>query len=149
MAANNMAMLIGRSGIVPEVRYLDNSRVVTKLRLAVKRPIKDKTGAEVTDWFGIEFWGKQAELAGELIKKGSLISVSGAVHIDEWTDNTGNKRSSIKISADNFQLLESKAQAGAMAAAAGEVEAPALAEKPDKPDAGAGEYEEELDEIPF
>src|SRR5438105_2634923 len=112
MAGNNMCMLIGRSGAAPEVRYLDNGRVVTKVRIAVNRPMgKDKDGNKITDWFNVDFWGKKAELAGELIKKGSLVSVTGAVHIEEWTDNAGAKRTSVKISADDFQMLESKAAA--------------------------------------
>jgi single-strand DNA-binding protein len=51
-------------------------------------------------------WGKQAELAADLIRKGALISVVGACHVDEWQDKDGNKQRSVKVAADGFQLLE-------------------------------------------
>lgn len=108
MAANNLIMVIGRVGRDPEVRYFENGRAVAKFSIAVNRPVKDKQGNEVTDWFNVDLWGKQAELASELIRKGTLLSVNGACHIDEWTDQQGVKQRSVKIAADHFQLLESK-----------------------------------------
>jgi single-strand DNA-binding protein len=109
MAANNMVMLIGRVGRDPETRYFENGRAVSKFSLAVTRPGKDKQGQEITDWFQVDVWGKQAELAGELIRKGALISVVGACHVEEWTDKDGAKQKSVKVAADHFQMLESKA----------------------------------------
>lgn len=108
MSANNQAVFIGRVGKDPEVRTFDNGRAVAKFSIAVNRPIKDKQGNSVTDWFEVNVWGKQAELAGELVRKGALLSVCGAVHIDEWTDRDGNKQRTVKLNADGFQLLESK-----------------------------------------
>lgn len=112
MAANNMIMVIGRVGKDPEVRTVSSGRSVAKFSLAVRRPGKDQKGQEITDWFSIDIWGKQAELAQELIRKGMLISVAGACHIDEWTDQQGARQKMVKIAADSFQLLESKGAAG-------------------------------------
>ncbi|MBC7541620.1 MAG: single-stranded DNA-binding protein [Candidatus Sericytochromatia bacterium] len=109
MAANNTLMIIGRVGKDPETRYFENGRAVSKFSLAVNRPVKDKQGNEMTDWFSVDIWGKQAELASELIRKGMLISVSGACHVDEWTDPQGVKQKMVKVAADSFQLLESRA----------------------------------------
>jgi single-strand DNA-binding protein len=108
MAANNTLMIIGRVGKDPEVRTTQTGKAVTKFTLAVRRPGKDSKGQEITDWFQVELWGKQAELAGELVRKGTLLSVAGACHIDEWSDKDGNRQKSVKVSADGFQLLESK-----------------------------------------
>ncbi len=109
MAANNMLMVIGRVGKDPETRYFENGRAVSKFSVAVNRPVKDKEGHEVTDWFSVDIWGKQAELASELIRKGMLVSVAGACHIDEWTDQAGLKQKMVKVAAESFQLLESRA----------------------------------------
>lgn len=109
MAANNLIMVIGRVGKDPETRYFENGRAVAKFSIAVNRPVRDKQGNEVTDWFQVDIWGKQAELASELVRKGSLISVTGACHVDEWTDPQGTKQKMTKIAAEGFQLLESKA----------------------------------------
>ena len=111
MAANNQIMVIGRVGRDPETRYFETGRAVSRFSLAVNRPGKDKQGNETTDWFNVDVWGKQAELASELIRKGTLLSVSGACHIDEWTDQSGARQKMVKIAADSFQLLESRAVA--------------------------------------
>lgn len=109
MSANNLVIIIGRVGNDPEMKYLDSGKVTTGIRVAVKRPVKSPTDQD-TDWFSCDFWGKQAELAGELIKKGSLISVIGSARIDQWEAPDGTRRSKFRILGDSFQLLESKAR---------------------------------------
>ena len=110
MSANNMIMLVGRTGKDPDSRVTQSGRTVTRFSLAVSRPIKDAQGQEVTDWFQVELWGRQAEQAGALVKRGALISISGTCQIEEWTDSQGGKRTSVKVAADSFQLLEAKAK---------------------------------------
>lgn len=111
MAANNVVMLIGRVGRDPETRYFETGKAVSRFSLAVNRPVKDKQGNEITDWFQVDVWGKQAELASELVRKGTLLSVVGACHLEDWTDKDGTKQRSVKIAADGFQLLESRSVA--------------------------------------
>ena len=108
MSANNAILIIGRVGKDPETRTIASGKSVTKFSLAVRRPGKDAKGQEITDWFSIDLWGKQAELAAELITKGMLISVAGACHIDEWKDQQGQTQRMVKVSANGFQPLESK-----------------------------------------
>ena len=101
----NHIVLIGRSGKDPEMRYFDSGKVITTFSLAINRPVKD--GA--TDWFDIEIWGKQAEVAGEYVKKGSLIGVEGKVRWDSWTHKeTGDLVTKPLIAADSIRLLGSK-----------------------------------------
>jgi single-strand DNA-binding protein len=131
MAANNVVMLIGRVGRDPETRYFETGRAVSKFSLAVTRPIKDKQGNETTDWFQVDVWGKQAELASELIRKGTLLSVVGACHVEEWTDKDGAKQRTVKVSAEHFQLLESRAVSESRSEAAERAPAMAGAHKGD------------------
>ena len=101
----NHVILIGRAGKDPEMRYFDSGKVVTTFSLAVNRPMKDAQ----TDWFDIELWGKQAEIAGEYIKKGSLIGVEGKIRWDSWTSkDTGELNIKPMVIADNIRLLGSK-----------------------------------------
>lgn len=102
MSASNQINLIGRVGKDPEVRTIASGKSVAKFSLAVNRPGKK----DETDWFNVELWGKQAEVAQEYVRKGALIAVSGSCQIDEWTDKDGNKQRAVKVAADNFQLLE-------------------------------------------
>lgn len=101
----NHIVLIGRAGRDPEMRYFESGRVITTFSLAVNRPIKDPH----TDWFDIEIWGKQAEIAGEYVKKGSLIGVEGKIRWDSWTSKeTGELNIKPLVIADNIRLLGSK-----------------------------------------
>lgn len=101
----NHIVLVGRSGKDAEIRYFESGRVVTTFTLAVNRPMKEAQ----TDWFDIEVWGKQAEIAGEYIKKGSLIGVEGRIRWDTWAHKeTGEPTTRPLVVADNIRLLGSK-----------------------------------------
>ena len=101
----NHVVLVGRSGKDAEIRYFESGSAVTRFTLAVNRPVKEKQ----TDWFDIEIWGKQAEIAGEYVKKGSLIGIEGKIRWDSWTDKeTGELVTKPMVIADNIRLLGSK-----------------------------------------
>lgn len=106
MGANNLVMVIGHAGKDPEMKYLDTGTALTKFSVAVKRPVKDKSGID-TDWFDCVFFGKQAERAGSLIKKGTLVSVVGTGRIEQWGEGE-NRKSKFSIHGDTFYLLSPK-----------------------------------------
>lgn len=101
----NHVVLVGRAGRDAEIRYFESGKVVTTFSLAVNRPVKDGQ----TDWFDIELWGKQAEIAGEYVKKGSLVGIEGRVRWDSWNHkDTGEPMTRPMIVADSIRLLGSK-----------------------------------------
>jgi single-strand DNA-binding protein len=100
----NSVVLVGRAGRDPEMRYFESGRVKTSFSVAVNRPTKEKE----TDWFDIELWGRQAEIAGEYVRKGSLIGVEGRLDFSRWTSDDGNKNVRPIIQANNIRLLGSK-----------------------------------------
>ena len=67
-----------------------------------------KTKTEVPDWFNIEVWDKQAEFAGEYVKKGREVAVDGRISISKWTDQTGEERERFLIVANQIRLLGSR-----------------------------------------
>ncbi len=101
----NSVTLVGRAGRDPEVRYFDSGNVLCKLTLAVNRRSRND---DQPDWFNLEIWGKTAEVAGNYVKKGSLIGVQGALKIDSWTDREGRERSTPVVRVDRLDLLGSK-----------------------------------------
>lgn len=112
----NKVMLIGNVGVDPEVRYLDNSQAkVARIRLATTERYTDRNGEsrENTEWHTISCWRKLADLVEKYVKKGTQIYVEGRLQTREWTDNTGAKRYSTEINADNIQLLGRRADAPA------------------------------------
>lgn len=102
----NIVTLVGRAGMDPDVKYFESGSVVCNLTLAVNRPIRK---SDRPDWFNLEIWGKTAEVAGNYVRKGSLIGVQGSLKFDSWTDRTtGAARSKPVIRVDRLDLLGSK-----------------------------------------
>lgn len=109
----NNAQLIGRIGREPEVRYLPSGEAVTNMSIATSESWKDKqTGEkkEATEWHKVIFFGKLAEIAGQYLKKGSLIYVSGKITTRKYTDKDGAERYSTEIRADNMKMLGGRDQ---------------------------------------
>jgi len=101
----NVVHLVGRAGRDPEMRFFDSGKVLCKFSLAVNRP-SSKT--DQPDWFNLEIWGRTAEIAGDYVKKGSLIGVQGSLKIDQYTNRSGYEVSSPVIRVDRLDLLGSK-----------------------------------------
>ncbi len=103
--ALNSVTLVGRAGRDPEVRYFESGTVVANLTLAVNRRNRD----DEPDWFNLEIWGKQAQVAADYVKKGSLIGITGSFKLDSWKDrNTGDDRNKPVVRVDRLELLGSK-----------------------------------------
>lgn len=104
-AGPNTITLVGRAGRYPEVRYFESGSVVANLALAVNRRSRD----DEPDWFNLAIWGKQAQLAADYVRKGSLVGITGSVSLDRWTDRTsGEERSKPVIRVDRLELLGSR-----------------------------------------
>lgn len=108
----NKVTLIGRLGKDPETRKLDNDRTVTKFSLATSEVYK-KNGQKVeqTEWHNIEIWDRLAEIAGQYLKKGSLIYLEGRIKTDQY-DKNGETRYSTKIVARTMNMMDSKKDDG-------------------------------------
>lgn len=106
----NSVRLIGRVGQNPEVKDLSNGKKLTKFSLAVSERYKNQAGELITDthWHNITVWGKQAELVGSLVKKGSELAIEGKLVTNNFTDKDGNKRFATEINLNEFMLLGSK-----------------------------------------
>ena len=101
----NSVTLVGRAGRDPEVRYFESGTVVAKLTLAVNRRSRD----EEPDWFNLEIWGRQAQVAADYVKKGSLLGIIGSLKFDHWKDrNSGEDRSKPVVRVEQLELLGSR-----------------------------------------
>ena len=108
----NKVMLIGNVGKDPEIRYLEgnstsgNAKVAT-FPLATSERYRDRNGnlQENTEWHNIVAWRNLADVIEKNVKKGTQIFIEGKLHTRSWTDQSGNKRYTTEIVADNLQLL--------------------------------------------
>lgn len=108
MANLNKVMLIGNLTRDPEVRFTPKGTAVTDLGLAVNRIYATDSGErrEETTFVDITLWGRQAEIAGQYMKKGKPIYIEGRLQMDTWQDKqTGQNRTKLKIIGENFQFL--------------------------------------------
>ena len=119
MASVNKVILVGNLGRDPETRYTTNGDAVTNIRLATTDTWKDKNGEkqERTEWHNVVFYGRQAEIAGEYLKKGRQIYVEGRIQTRKWQDKEGQDRYTTEIVADRMQMLGSREGSGAPAGA--------------------------------
>ena len=113
----NKVILVGRLGRDPETRYTGSGQAVANFSLATDETYKDRNGERQkrTEWHKIVVWGKQAEIAQQYLKKGSLIYVEGRIQSREWQDKEGQKRTSFDIVANNFRMLGGRAESAAAA----------------------------------
>ena len=70
----NVVNLVGRAGAMPEIVHFESGTVKCKLPLAVNRRSRNN---DKPDWFNLEIWGRTAEIAGDYVKKGSLMGIQG------------------------------------------------------------------------
>jgi len=115
MASVNKVIVLGNLGKDPEVRYTPNGSAVCNLRIATTRNWKNKDSGEKmeeTEWHSVVLYDRQAEIAGEYLKKGRPVYVEGRLKTRKWTDKEGLERYTTEIVADSMQLLGGREGAG-------------------------------------
>ena len=124
MAADfNKVVLMGRLTRDPETRQAGQS-VVCEFGLATSRHWFDKAmnqKKEETCYTDIVVWGRQGETAAEYLSKDSPALVEGYLKLDEWNDrNSGEKRSKLRVVAENVVFLGNRADGQRAASGDGE-----------------------------
>ncbi len=113
MANLNKVMIIGNLTADPELRQTPKGTPVTELRLAVNRYIgggqEGGERREETTFLDVTCWGRLGEIAASYLSKGRPVFIEGRLQMDTWEDKqTGQKRSRIRIIAENLQLIGSR-----------------------------------------
>ena len=104
----NHIVLMGRLTRDPELRRTQSGIAVASFSLAVDRDYKPEGGERETDFIDIVAWRSTAEFVSKYFTKGRMAVVSGRLQIRGWTDNSGNKRRSAEVVADNIYFGDSK-----------------------------------------
>jgi single-strand DNA-binding protein len=110
MANLNRVLLIGNLTRDIELRYTPKGTAVCDIDLAINRVmlIEGERKEEVV-FVPITLWGRLAEVAGQFLSKGRPVFIEGRLAQETWTDKSGQKRSKLKVVAENLQLLGSRA----------------------------------------
>ncbi len=114
MANLNKVMIIGNLTADPEVRTTPRGTSLTELRLAVNRVTSGQGEGErreETTFLDVTCWGRTGEVAAQYLAKGRPVFIEGRLQQDSWEDKqTGQRRSRIRIVAENLQLLGSRGE---------------------------------------
>jgi single-strand DNA-binding protein len=103
----NKIIIVGNLGKEPELRYTPQGNPVCNFTVATNEKKKDKAGEtqDITTWFTVTFWGKQAETAAQYLTKGRPVYIEGRLHIEEWTDKEGKVRQTLKVNGTELQFI--------------------------------------------
>src|SRR4051812_43162324 len=115
MASVNKVILIGNLGADPETRFLPSGEAVCNIRIATTEKWKDRASGETkeaTEWHRVSLFGRQAEVAGEYLKKGSPVYIEGSIRTRKWQDKEGKDQYTTEIRADRMQLLGGRGGSG-------------------------------------
>lgn len=114
MASVNKVILIGRLGKNIDQRQTGAGSSIANLTVATDRRYKDGQGnaQTETEWHSVVFFEKTAEIAGQYLRKGSLIYIEGRLHTRKYTDKQGIERYATDIIGETLQFLDSKKSAG-------------------------------------
>ena len=115
MASFNKIILVGYLGHNPELRYTPAGTSVCDFSMATT---EKKGDADVTTWFKVTTWGKQAEVANQYLQKGTQVYVEGRLSQREYTDRDGNKRTSLEVNGTDMKFIGARGEAKAAAAGA-------------------------------
>ncbi len=142
MSSVNKVIIVGHCGRDPEMRAFPSGDQVANLTIATSEKWKDKqTGdmKESTEWHRVIFGGRLAEIAGQYLRKGSLVYVEGSLKTRKWTDKDGKDNYATEIRASSLQMLGPRPDGGSAPAK----EAP-LAASPK-----ASGFDDDDTEVPF
>ena len=107
----NLVQLIGNLGRDVEMRYTQSGTAVANFSIATAHSRKvDNEWTEETDWHSVTVFGKQAEIAGEFLGKGSKVYIQGRLHTRSW-EQDGQKKYKTEVIAENLIFMDKKGAA--------------------------------------
>lgn len=110
----NKVILIGKLTRDPEMRHTGDGTPVVNLNLATweRRKNADGTRKSITEYHTLVCWNKLATIAGEYLKKDSMIYVEGRIEKRSFEGRDGEKKQSTQIVVRDFRMFPQMAHVG-------------------------------------
>jgi len=114
----NKIILAGNLTRDIEIKYTQSGSAIGNTGIATSRKFKSATGEQKEEvlFVDLTFFGRQAEIANQYLRKGSKVLVDGRLKLDQWEAQDGSKRSKHSVTVENLQMLGSKDEASPMPA---------------------------------
>ena len=145
----NVLTIAGNVGNVQELRSVSTAsgqQSVLGFSVAVRTNKKGTDGKYLSQWFDCAIWGKRAESLVQYLGKGSKVTVTGEVELEQYQNKDGTPGAKMKVNVRDVALQGDAGQQSAPAqqpAPAPQQQAPAQQRAPMEP---AMDFE---DDIPF
>ena len=110
----NKVTLLGNLTRDIELRYLQSGKVVASTAIATSRKFKGQDGQskEKVMFIDISAFGRLGEIMNQYLRKGSKVFIEGTLELDQWTDQSGQKRSKHTVVVNEMKMLDSKQDGG-------------------------------------
>lgn len=111
MSGVNKVIIVGFLGSNPEMRSMPNGDAVTNVSIATSETWIDKNSGEKkekTEWHRVIFFRRQAEIAAQYLKKGSLVYIEGQISTRKWQDKNGQDHYTTEIFGSDLKMLNTK-----------------------------------------
>jgi len=144
----NRVLLTGRLTRDPEMRSLPSGKTVTNFSVATN---EYRGGEERTEYHAIVSWDRLAEICGQYLTKGQLVSLEGRLQTRSWEDDQKLKHYRTEVVASNLEMLsgrKKKDYAAEAAAEALETQAEVLGVEPTVAELEAIEADESTEAVP-
>ena len=125
MKSVNKFICVGRLTKDPIVKYVPSGSAVANFSVALNETYKDKSGnkQEKVEFVNIVVWQRLAEIAGEYLKKGSVIYLEGKLTTRSY-EKDGQTKYITEVVGSDLVMLSGSGQTEKPAAQAEEELAP-------------------------
>lgn len=104
----NNVQISGNLAKDPVVRFSPSGKVVCQIVIATERPFLNQEGVKDVDFIPAVIWDKQAEIAGNTLRKGNKVLVEGRLQVRNYIDKDNIKRYVTEIVVKHFEYMFSK-----------------------------------------
>ena len=101
----NRVLLTGRLTRDPEMRSLPSGKAVTNFSVATH---EYRGGEERTEYHSVVTWDRLAEICGQYLGKGQLVSLEGRLQTRQWEDDRKIRHYRTEIVASNLEMLSGR-----------------------------------------
>jgi single-strand DNA-binding protein len=107
MSGVNKVILVGHLGADPTMRHTQSGTAVVQFNVATTERFTDRNGErqERTEWHRVVAWAKLAEICNQYLRKGKQVYIEGRLQTRQWEDQSGNKRYTTEVVANNMVML--------------------------------------------
>lgn len=97
---------VGKTPVLQMIEIEGEKHSVANLRVFFDRPVRQADASYLDKggfWLSVSLWGRRAEDAFKLLRKGSRVFIQGELRSQQWTDkDTGELRSDLQLLGDRF-----------------------------------------------